>query len=92
MPKEALAFACVLYSGTALAQNAYIPNFNPNTVSVIDTVKNTVIATVPVVKPSGAAVSPDGLTAYITGGISPGWGRMIAIDTVHNRIMSTIPL
>ena len=51
----AFALAGLLGSGQCLAQNAYITNLNSNTVSVIATKTNTVIATIPV----GAA--PEGV-------------------------------
>ena len=40
---------------------AYVPNFDSNNVSVIDTATNAVVATVPVEgSPNGIAVTPDG--------------------------------
>src|SRR5260370_39636792 len=44
----ALALTCALVPASSRAQNAYITNVSSNTVSVIDTVTNTVIATIPV--------------------------------------------
>ncbi len=44
-------------------------NFGPNTVSVIQTVHNTVVARVPVGVdsfPVGVAITPDGAFAYVT--------------------------
>ena len=56
--------------GTATTQaqtRAYVTNSQDNTVSVIDTATNTVVATVPVgVNPSGIAITPDGTRAYVT--------------------------
>jgi YVTN family beta-propeller protein len=44
-----------------LAQSAFITSRNSNAVSVIDTVTNTVVVTIPVLSNSyGVAVSPDG--------------------------------
>ena len=43
-----LALASLLGSAQSLAQNAYITNYGDNTVSVIATATNTVIATIPV--------------------------------------------
>jgi YVTN family beta-propeller protein len=45
---SAFALAGIIDNGQSLAQNAYITNFNSNTVSVIDTATNTVTATIPV--------------------------------------------
>ncbi len=47
---------------------AYVTNVNSNTVSVIDTATNTVVATVPVRSndnPEGVAITPDGAFAYV---------------------------
>jgi len=41
-----LAIACLAVPGSALAQNAYITNFDTNNVTVIDTSTATVTATV----------------------------------------------
>ena len=61
-------FAIVLATGLALAASPaeaapflYVTNFSDNTVSVIDTATNTVVATVAVGNgPEGVAVTPDG--------------------------------
>ncbi len=45
---------------------AYVSNLGSNTVSVIDTATNTVVATVPVGNgPSGVAITPNGAFAYV---------------------------
>jgi YVTN family beta-propeller protein len=63
----ALTLACLLGPASARAQNAYITNASSNTVSVIDTATDTVIATIPVsLHPFGVAVSPDGSKVYVT--------------------------
>src|SRR5438128_5291975 len=55
--------------GTATAQaqtRAYVTNESSNTVSVIDTATNTVVATIPVGPvPVGVAITPDGTRAYV---------------------------
>jgi YVTN family beta-propeller protein len=57
----ALTLACLLAPASTRAQNAYITNLNSNTVSVIDTATDTVIAHDPVgLTPFGVAVTPDG--------------------------------
>jgi PGF-pre-PGF domain-containing protein len=69
---------------------AYITNVDSNTVSVIDTATNTVIATVPVgMKPSGVAVSPDGSKVYVTNGYS---NSVSVIDTATNTVTATVPV
>ena len=52
---------------TAQAQTrAYVTDISSNTVSVIDTATNTVVATIPVgVIPFGVAITPDGTRAYV---------------------------
>jgi YVTN family beta-propeller protein len=45
----------------------YVTNVDDNTVSVIDTVSNAVVATIPVGGfPDGVATTPDGTHAYVT--------------------------
>jgi hypothetical protein len=59
-----LALALLL-PAAANAQNAYIPLVGGLAVSVIDTVTNTVTATIPVGNnPFGVTVTPDGTKAY----------------------------
>jgi len=55
--------------GTATPQaqtRAYVANFGSNTVSVVDTATDTVVATIPVGDPIGVAITPDGTRAYVT--------------------------
>src|SRR5437762_6569373 len=59
--------------GTATAQaqiRAYVANADTNTVSVVDTASNTVLATIPVgpipFAPIGIAITPDGTRVYVT--------------------------
>src|SRR5258706_12629442 len=62
----ALTLACLLGPASTRAQNAYITNQSSNTVSVMDTGTDTVIATIPVgVTPFGVAVTPDGSKVYV---------------------------
>src|SRR5260370_42277215 len=63
----ALMLACLLAPALSRAQNAYVTNEAANTVSVIDTTTNAVIATIPVgLLPFGVAVTPDGSKVYVT--------------------------
>jgi YVTN family beta-propeller protein len=81
----ALALNCGL---AAAAPKAYIGNFADNTVSVLDTGANKVIATIPVAQgPHGMAISPDGRTVYITG---DGSSSLSIIDTATDRVVKTV--
>src|SRR5438445_13565499 len=76
----------------ARAPQAYITNLNDNTVSVIDTASNTVMATVPVGNfPNGVAVTPDGAHVYVGNqgdGLVP--GTVSVIDTATNKLTATV--
>jgi YVTN family beta-propeller protein len=51
----------------SLAEYAYVPNIETNTVSVINTTTNTVTATLPVgTIPNGVAINQDGSKVYVT--------------------------
>src|SRR5215472_3412943 len=80
--------ASILASAQSLAANAYITNFDPNTVSVIDTATNTVVATIPANKPAGVAVSRDGSRVYVVGGDSPPGGNVSVIDASTNTVIA----
>ena len=67
LPSIALA-AALLLGGSVAAQagRAYVSNEDGHTVTVIDTVRNEVVATIPVGKrPRGISVSHDGATVYV---------------------------
>jgi len=67
---------------------AYVTNFSSNTVSVIDTATNTVVATVPVgTNPEGVAITPDGTRAYVA---NNGSGTVSLIDTASNTVVATV--
>ncbi|MGH6840231.1 MAG: choice-of-anchor tandem repeat GloVer-containing protein, partial [Methylocella sp.] len=69
---------------------AYVTNTGSNTVSVLDTVTNTVAATVTVgVNPKGVAVTPDGQHAYVTN-LSGGTVSVLATPT--NTVAATVPV
>jgi YVTN family beta-propeller protein len=78
----------VLGSTETLAQNAYIANNGSQNVSVIDTVTNTVIATIPIYlnTPGGVSVTPGGTKVYVTGG-----DAVAVIDGTTNMLVTTIP-
>jgi YVTN family beta-propeller protein len=83
-----------LCSVSAFAQNGYITNTGSNNVSVIDTMTNTVIATIPVgTFPWGVAVSPDNSKVYVSNLQSTAIpGTVSVIDTATNTVTATIPM
>src|ERR1044072_3459405 len=88
-------FLVILGAGATLAQTlAYVTNRDDKTVSVIDTVTNTVIATVPVgTTPEGVAITPTGAFAYVVNGTSTsGTGEVSVINTTTNTVVTTIPV
>ena len=75
-------------SPTTSKTYAYIANNLGNTVSVIDTSNNNVVAIVKVGSgPIGVAVSPDGGRAYVTNG---GSNTVSVIDTSTNKVTATV--
>ena len=81
----------ILFSLQASADQhrAYAGNFNTDTVSVIDTTNNTVIATITVGEGVGdVEVTPDGTRAYTTNFDS---NSVSVIDTTSNTVIATIP-
>lgn len=70
------------------ASFAYIPNHYSNSVSVIDTSTNTVVATPAVGNgPFGVAVNPTGTRVYIT---NLNGGTVSVLDTSSNTVIATI--
>jgi YVTN family beta-propeller protein len=70
------------------APKAYVGVFNDNTVTVIDTWTNHVVATIPIpTGPHGLVMSPDGLRVYAS---SDGASTVSVISTVTDRVVSTI--
>src|SRR5437016_2204444 len=68
---------------------AYVTNGGDNTVSVIATATNTVVATVPVGRnPNGVAITPDGGFAYVTNGAS----SVSVLATASNTVVATVPV
>src|SRR5437899_1497939 len=76
---------------TAIAQRARAAKTNTSdTVSVIDTATNTVVATIdfPVgLGPIAIAITPDGTRAYVT---SNGSNTVTVIDTATNTVVATV--
>ena len=78
--------------GTATAQaqtRAYVTNDSgSNSVSVIDTATNTVVATIAVgLNPVGVAITPDGARAYVPNAVD---NTVSGIDTATNTVVATI--
>jgi serine/threonine-protein kinase len=74
--------------GMALGRNGtqlYVPNYGSDTLSVIDTTRDTVITTVPVGDaPIGVVVSPNGSTLYVANETS---GTVTVVDTATNKVL-----
>ncbi|MFF0160490.1 IPT/TIG domain-containing protein [Streptomyces sp. NPDC005263] len=69
---------------------AYVADRGSNTVSVIDTATDTVIATIPTgAGPTFVATSPDGTRAYVTVNDA---GLLSVIDTATNAIVADVAL
>lgn len=67
---------------------AYIPNFESNNVSVIDTATNKLTATVAVgFAPRAAVVNPAGTRVYVA---NAGDNKISVIDTATNRVITTV--
>ncbi len=85
----------VVYAAQA-APLAYIANSGSNTVSVIDTATDSVVATVNVgSEPAGVAVSPDGSRVYVANscGTSPcntSNATVSVIDTATDSVVATV--
>jgi YVTN family beta-propeller protein len=89
----ATSFALLAWSPLAAAAprqapKAYVGNFKDSTVSVIDTVVDKVVATVPVASgPHGMAITQDGRTLYVSGDRS---SSVDVIDTRTDKVVKTI--
>src|SRR6266849_6084859 len=90
-----LSVECLLFLlGMALAipaqaqTHAYIVNTGSNSVSVIDTTSNTVVATVSVGgSPLEVAITPDGTRVYVTNGND---NTVSVIDAASNTVVATV--
>ena len=82
------AVAVLALGASAAGPKAYVGNFKDNTVSVIDTGDEAVIATIPVAAgPHGMAATPDGRTVYVSG---DGSSEVVVIDTATDRVKQKI--
>jgi YVTN family beta-propeller protein len=78
------------YANAAANPSAYLTNGADNTVSVIATASNTVVATIPVGQtPLGLAVTPDQAHAYVT---DAGDSTVSVIATASNTVVATVPV
>jgi YVTN family beta-propeller protein len=76
----------LMASPAAAAPFAYVTNESDNTVSVIDTASNTVVATITVgTSPYGVAVTPDGKHVYVANGNPSDTASVI--DTASNAVV-----
>jgi YVTN family beta-propeller protein len=84
-----LAALLAALAGTAVADpKAYVGNFKDNTVSVVDTTRAAVVATIAVADgPHGMLLSPDGKTLYVSG---DGSSQLSVVDTASDRVMRTL--
>ena len=92
--RVALRFALLLFCGlqasTAAAQQAYVPNYFDDSVSVIDIATDAVVATIPVGDaPIGVAVAPGGSRVYITNVVDD---TVSVIDGATNTVIATVPV
>src|SRR5258708_18266136 len=77
-------------ANAAANPSAYVTNAGNNTVSVIATASNTVVATIPVgACPTGVAITPDGTHAYVTNFND---STVSVIATTNNAVVATIPV
>src|SRR5215510_11005889 len=86
-----LTLLVVFGASATLAQTrAYVTNASDNTVSVIDTATNSVIATIPVgLGPSAVAVTPNGRFAYVVNQLGH---NVSVISAASNTVVATVPV
>jgi YVTN family beta-propeller protein len=74
----------------ASARWAYVANSGEGTVSVIETIDNSVVGAIPVGKePVGVAISPNAARAYVA---NKGDDSVTVIDTAKNTVVATVPV
>jgi YVTN family beta-propeller protein len=69
---------------------AWVTYYQANIVTVIDTLTNTVAATLSVPQALGIAFDPAGTTAYVTSSVTP--GQLYLFDTSTFKTTATIPV
>ena len=86
LPRLPVATLSILDGSTV-----YVANEGANTVSVIATASNMVTAVIPVgIAPLGVAVTPDGITVYVTNSFQDNTVSVIA--TASNTVTAVIPV
>src|SRR5229473_2130454 len=91
----ALPILAALWWVPAAAQcTAYVPTHKSNSVAVIDTLLDRVVAVIPVqIQPLAVAITPNGAFAYVT---NSGWifgsNSVSVINTASNTVATTIPV
>jgi len=82
--------ATITVTPESSSEYAYINNSSDGTVSVINTVTNNIVATIPVgTTPVGVAVTPDGKYVYIENEDS---NTISVISSATNKVIATIPV
>lgn len=70
--------------------NAYVANANNNTVAVIDTASNTIVATVPVGRaPVAVAITPNRAFLYVANASD---NKVSVVDTATNTVVAAVPV
>lgn len=89
IPRLLATLALVLLSGAAAASpKLYVGNFKDNTISVIDTLSDKVVTTIPVAAgPHGIVISQDGRWVYVSG---DGSNMVNVIDTLSDSVVASI--
>ncbi len=88
--RTGLALLFVLCAAAQAAPFAYISNSGSNTVSVIDTATNGVVATIPVgTQPTGVAVNATATRVYVT---NRGSSTVAVIDAANNAVIAAVPV
>jgi YVTN family beta-propeller protein len=80
--------AALIAAAPAVARKAYVTNSGSGTVSVIDTVTDSQIGSIPVgAEPVDVAITPDGGRAYV---VNQGSGTVSVIDTAGDTVIGAI--
>lgn len=87
---DAQMFAVFSLAITPDGSFLYVPNQHGDTISVIDTQSQKVVATLPTERPVSVAFAPDGKTAYATAHVPTGYVNVI--DTAAKAVVKTVPV